>query len=401
MSSTVAWLDTSAEEQRRVREVLSLFAQSESRDELGIGQVRDAFSELLFPGTSVLQTRARYFLVVPWLYRVGSTRRSGPALVAWVEGRERRLIEVMRNDGDTEGLIGRLAGPNVKLLPSTIYWSGLVRYGILHRDIGQHRLGSAPSVTEADELAERVHAGWHPTLPQPPEGFPESLAGGFSLTRTEASWLAERMRATAPDRLLAHVLTTDVPVAPDSYGPWDDPVTQGAPAAAAEVLHQAELFSLGMHGAALLYNLLLGEAYQEAGLTRIQAPVDEYRDWLTEWSDLCQAAAGRLTVWDRDRMWEIIRTANPRIGVTTRAFVDLWLDAVATGKATAASGDERLRSLVRNRELQQKRGQARLANRNLLTTWSGASGTARLAYRWGTVRQLVADIQEGVAGAVA
>lgn len=401
MSSMVAWLDTSAEEQRRVREVLSLFAQSESRDELGIGQVRDAFSELLFPGTSVLQTRARYFLVVPWLYRAGSTRRSGPALAAWVEQRERRLIEVMRNDGYTAGLVGRVAGPNVKLLPSTIYWSGLVRYGILHRDIGQQRLGSAPSATEADELAERVHAEWHPTLPQPPGGFPDVLAGGFSLTGTEASWLAERMRATAPDRLLAHVLTTDVPVASDSFGPWEDPVTQDAPAVAAEVLDHAELFSLGMHGAALLYNLLLREAYQETGLTRVQTTVDEYRDRLTAWSDLCQAAAGRLAAWDRGRMWEIVRSANPRIGVTTRAFVDLWLDAVVTGQTAAAADDERLRSLVRNRELQQKRGQARLLNRNLLTTWSGESGTGRLTYRWGTVRRLVADIQEGVAGAVA
>ena len=63
----IAWLDTSSDEQRRVRELIALFAQSESRDELGIGQVRDAFSEMLFPGTSVIQTRARYFLFVPWI----------------------------------------------------------------------------------------------------------------------------------------------------------------------------------------------------------------------------------------------------------------------------------------------------------------------------------------------
>ncbi|MGH3706350.1 MAG: DUF6361 family protein, partial [Agromyces sp.] len=60
MASTVAWLDTSTDEQRRVREVIALFSQQESRDELGIGQIRDALSDHLFPGTSVLQTRARY-----------------------------------------------------------------------------------------------------------------------------------------------------------------------------------------------------------------------------------------------------------------------------------------------------------------------------------------------------
>lgn len=38
MSSGVAWLDTSREEQRRMRELLNLFAETESRDELGIGR---------------------------------------------------------------------------------------------------------------------------------------------------------------------------------------------------------------------------------------------------------------------------------------------------------------------------------------------------------------------------
>jgi hypothetical protein len=66
MASALSWLDFSAEEQRRIREMLRLFEEKESRDGLGIGQVRDAFSDLLFPGTSVLLTRARYFLVVPW-----------------------------------------------------------------------------------------------------------------------------------------------------------------------------------------------------------------------------------------------------------------------------------------------------------------------------------------------
>ena len=56
----IAWLDASREDQRRMREIVNLFTQSESRDELGVGQVRDAFSDSLFPGTSTLHTRARY-----------------------------------------------------------------------------------------------------------------------------------------------------------------------------------------------------------------------------------------------------------------------------------------------------------------------------------------------------
>lgn len=69
MSSTIAWLDTSPEEQRRTREVLRLFEQHESRDELGIGQVRDVLSDAMFPGFSVLHTRARYYLDLPVVQR--------------------------------------------------------------------------------------------------------------------------------------------------------------------------------------------------------------------------------------------------------------------------------------------------------------------------------------------
>ncbi|MBC7630704.1 DUF6361 family protein [Aeromicrobium sp.] len=68
MPSTIAWLDSSREEQRRIREVINLFSQTESRDELGIGQVRDSFTDQLFPGTSTLHTRARYLLLIPWCY---------------------------------------------------------------------------------------------------------------------------------------------------------------------------------------------------------------------------------------------------------------------------------------------------------------------------------------------
>ena len=69
--AVLAWLDYSEADQRRAREIVALFSQRESRDELGLGRIRDALSDTLFPGTSVLLTRARYLLFVPWLFREG------------------------------------------------------------------------------------------------------------------------------------------------------------------------------------------------------------------------------------------------------------------------------------------------------------------------------------------
>jgi hypothetical protein len=398
MASMIAWLDTSSDEQRRVRELIALFTQSESRDELGIGQIRDAFSEMLFPGTSVIQTRARYFLFVPWIFRDGARRgRSGPQLKAWADRQERRLIESLRDTGQVEGLIGRRAGPAVKILPSAIYWSGLLRYGILTRDVASDQLqGARPAAdAEADEMAVRSVGDWGPTLPAAPAGYPGTVDGGFDLTSQESVWLRERILTAAPDTLLSHLLTRDEPPDPDSTASWDDSACVDATEPARGIHGHARLFSLGMHGAALLYNLLIGERYERAGYTRIPEPVDDYRGRLDEWADACDDAAAQLRTWDRNAMWDHVTRVNPRISPGSRLFVDTWLDTVTTGNAAAVAMNDQLRHLVSGREQAQKKAQSRLTNDRLLRTWSGESGSAALTYRWPVVRRIVTDIHEG------
>ena len=69
MMSAFVWLDYSESERRKMLEVVDLFREHDTRDELGVGSVRDAFADMLFPGTSTIMTRARYFLLVPWAYQ--------------------------------------------------------------------------------------------------------------------------------------------------------------------------------------------------------------------------------------------------------------------------------------------------------------------------------------------
>ena len=68
MESTLAWLDFNAAERERTQRVLALFEERDTRDELGLGGIRDSFSDHLFPGTSTIQTRLRYMFFVPWIY---------------------------------------------------------------------------------------------------------------------------------------------------------------------------------------------------------------------------------------------------------------------------------------------------------------------------------------------
>ena len=50
--SGIAWLDTSPADERRMREIVRLFSDTGTLDDLGIGQVRDGLGDLMFPGTS-------------------------------------------------------------------------------------------------------------------------------------------------------------------------------------------------------------------------------------------------------------------------------------------------------------------------------------------------------------
>jgi Family of unknown function (DUF6361) len=402
VASVIAWLDTSAEEQRRAREIIALFSQPESRDELGIGQIRDAFSNTLFPGTSVLQTRARYFLFVPWIYRDGlSRKRVGQSLKGWADIQERRLIEALRKAGATEGLIGRIAGASVKLLPSAIYWSGLVRHGILTRDVAPDQLNGVIGsqiieVEAADELAVRASGEWNPTLPPAPKGFPNEIPGGFDLSHDEAVWLAEQIEKSAPHTLLAYLLTADSSPDANSYGPWDDTAARTAPSPVPGHLMHAQLFSLCMHGAALLYNLLVGERYEQQSLNAVPNPVAVYHDRLQGWAYECEAVRHQLEAWDRRDMWDLVALANRSVGPGTKAFVNTWLEAITTGDYAEISGNERLRVLVANRERYQKGTRSRLINDTLLRTWSGASGSRRLDFRWMQVRPIITDIRDGL-----
>jgi hypothetical protein len=60
MPSTIAWIDLADEDRRRMIEVVSLFKERDTRDELGLASIRDAFADLLFPGTIHPLTIAQY-----------------------------------------------------------------------------------------------------------------------------------------------------------------------------------------------------------------------------------------------------------------------------------------------------------------------------------------------------
>jgi hypothetical protein len=396
MSSTFTWLDQSDDERRKVLDVIDLFKDRETRDELGLGSIRDGFADLLFPGTSTIQTRARYFLLIPWAYhRVerGWTGRSGVADRARAE--EINLIEALLAGGETDGVIGKQARASLKRLPSDAYWEGLRAWGIrrfpgsreqYHRAIESGALAE-PTIEDAnDDLGageQAGHGAWHANVPRAPDGFPKTAS--LSLTVEESNYLSERILATAPSSLLAWLVKNGRAPEPVKFA-WEHPQVDELPPRLREFLEHARFFSETMHGAALLYNLMLAERSGNEQLT------DEYGDRLRMW-------AGRLdlTPWDRGGLWEAIARTNAKRDPRTKAFVDRWLGFVIEGDPRRLADEKAARGLLRDREVAVKRGHARLANDRALETWGGAAGTAQLDYRWGTTQTHLRDLSLGAA----
>src|SRR3954451_17815470 len=125
------WLDGDDSQRSAMLEVVKLFEDSSTVDELGIGSVRDTFSNAFFPGTSTLHTRVKYFLFVPWLVdEVARHRWPVERASTELRRRETDLISALLAGGETQGVIGSEAKRTLKTMPSALYWASIQHIGI-------------------------------------------------------------------------------------------------------------------------------------------------------------------------------------------------------------------------------------------------------------------------------
>lgn len=104
-------------------------------------------------------------------------------------------------------------------------------------------------------------------------------------------------------------------------------------------------------------------------------------------------AFGTHTVPEPD--WEVSGIAAIRCFEAAGTPVILWTTAEAN---RALPSSAKARDLVRNREMQHKRGQARLANKKRLAEWTGDAGTSPIVFRWPQVQRMLTDLDDGLGG---
>ena len=380
--------------------ILSLFNVSESRDELGIGSIRDTIADRLFPGTSTIQTRLRYMLVVPWTYRLLEEQKvSAGKFAVRADQEERRLIQVLLAT-DEKRVFGREAGVKLKRLPSSVYWAGLGAWGIrrfsgsqsdYYRQIDQLYLRQGRRRKKEDDDSDPdigAHA-WHPRLPPAPEGFPEHL--DLQVTPEEASFFADRISSTCKGSLLDWLVKYGNP--DNCAEPWLHMQFADFPEPMRRLLKHARLFCDIVEGAARLYNVSLADLQVEqskpTGNTYAEARRDEHESALDEWRERVDWPA--LTTWSLDEFWSETVGHGHDITPALRSFITAWLARLLDTKGLVGA-DREARALVRSREMKLKGSRSRFTNKEALGQWGGNSGTGRNTFRWGVARDFLSDL---------
>lgn len=395
------WLDFAESDRQRAQDVIDLFREQDTRDELGIATIRDSLSDWFFPGTSAIQTRARYFLIIPWTYlRLEAKRVASAEVARRARDEELKLIDVLADCEDELGTIGVRARRTLKRLPSGVYWQGLQRLRILafpgsrdqyHRSLdGFYLRRDAASVRNDD--GEVVSASrtrnWHADLPKPPRGFPQVCT--LALQREEADYLRERIMYAAPASLFAR-LVDGGEAAPETDFPWEIPVLPRLPEPLRRDIDHARHFSELMLGASLLYNVMLAEMKGDPDR------VADFGGRMEAWTADCVERRSDHEAWRIDGLWELAGRAQGRVPPLTRAFVTSWVELVRQNFGRDLGAHEGARGLVKARERQLKRALSRFDNRRSLEMWGGDSGSRQIDYRWNAiVKQVVRDIHEGL-----
>jgi hypothetical protein len=402
MPSQFAWVDFAEEDRRKVAELLALLNEQDTRDELGLGAIRDHLADTMFPGTSTIQTRARYLLFIPWIY---SRLETKPATAADIPRRARKeetkLIQALLAAGETEGVIGREKQAELLRLPSNIYWAGLGALKIrrfagsqqqYHRAWGY--LAAARKNVVLDDDKEPVGGNspattWDPQLPPPPPDFPAKVT--FELTTNEAVYLQQRILDLGPT-VFGHLVQAPHQVDPPDQI-WNHPQYQALPTDLRALVDHARFFSEAMHGAALLYNLMLAEQRPDKDWRA------DYEARFAAWAGMVRSRHDAFQSWDRQDFWAKAGSSDAHHIERTRAFVDQWLDMVlGEGDPARLATSRRARDLITDREYNLKRNRRRLGNPGALKNWNGSAGASQLNFRWHRVRQIIADITRGLGG---
>lgn len=237
----LGYVTFSTTEQQLVHNILQQLQQG-SIDELGLGRMRDAFSDQMFPGMSTLHRKSKYFVLLPSLYNqlaktnITDKKEIPSRIREWeINMTISLLCNTSANGEATEGITGNSIsimslqkGHFVKIRPTNIYLSALKFYGLvddkmnltdlIYQQSRINREASAKGRRTKKELEEDldddINMGTQPNFVSfPGYDFSRENSIGLKLTTYEAQILKDKIInkccRNGIDNLYSYILKND------------------------------------------------------------------------------------------------------------------------------------------------------------------------------------------------
>ena len=414
--SQIGWVDFSSDDRNKVKSVLGLLSEEGVLDELGIGQIRDAYSDLIFPGISTIQTRAKYLIIIPRILRdyrqlTNSKKANYGSVQKYLKEVENNIARQLVNvhDKNEPGIIGRtmIESGGVDRRPSEIYWNGLRTFGIVNTKTSLADFCRRMEVDDEDQTfdwsenadgeddkenfkqREVVH------LPDIQKGWLKDDTLRIDLSRLEANFLVEQLIGTPaiansiPSQLIKHDLLGKILQAPETNSVIEfdylaetlinDP---NVDAQCKLNLKMAKEFSLAMEGPHIRYNILLAKN------NNFDEQVEKYEQEYSEWK--VKILEQKLFQNSGAERWLTQAQSNGahRVSSKTESFIKkLGIHFQNDGAI------EELDNLIKSQALGNKKERSLLHKKFKDQKWMGIR---RLTYRWGTAKNILQDIQKGL-----
>lgn len=237
--ASIGWIDFSTNDRNRVGSVLDLLRPEGMFDELGLGTIRDALANQMFPGISTIQTRAKYFFIIPYILydyqKIKPTHRKGKTPSKYLEEREYEIMwklgdyyRTIAEDSKTResfGVIGITKFKPQKIVrrPSAIYWNGLYTYrfidtqglsaeSFLQQSVNPNIDTLLSSVQQNDDFSgDDADAEYENTfhIKVPPRlTWNENLT--LDLHKEEAEFFRDRIIAVTKNKLITELLQNNM-----------------------------------------------------------------------------------------------------------------------------------------------------------------------------------------------
>lgn len=404
----IGWVDFSKEHRKRVLNVLSFLTQKGAVDELGIGVIRDRLADILFPGTSTIQTRAKYFFIVPWIMRDLEKQNLQPALFEQkLAEAENKMIEVLKAAGG-EGIIGEISGEKLKRKPAEIYWNGLRSYGIFrHQGLNIYKYIQVAGQLSSDKLTKKqllrtedgeyiddrdafgmskLGPSWN--IIEPPEHWQKELA--IKLNDTEAAFLKERIiTAPASSHSLWAVLLRDFSKDVKDLKAFMElkPFVNEMSEQIQADYELAYNFSRLINGAHIRYNLIFFRNAKNIEKETIYK--QQWQQWVRDMSVF------DFGNWDTEAFLRRLQVRQSG----TREFVKRWIDYA---KRAESADLQMLDNLIEKRETiikgKERSKLLKAKEQSISTDYRAIGIIGYLQYRWPNAQRLMKDILEGLAG---